>query len=95
MTTGARRGELCALQWDRVDFDSAVLNTRSSIGQRGARTWEKDTKTHQQRRITLDAQTVALLAAYQRHCAERAGHPAKLASSRRCLTDRFGSSPTR
>jgi integrase len=34
MTTGARRGELCALRWDSVYFDSAVLHIRSSIGQR-------------------------------------------------------------
>ncbi|HEY4007810.1 MAG TPA: tyrosine-type recombinase/integrase [Pseudonocardia sp.] len=73
MTTGARRGELCALRWNRVDFEAAVLNIRTSIGQRGARTWEKDTKTHQQRRITLDAQTLGLLAAYRQHCAELAG----------------------
>jgi len=73
MTTGARRGEVCALRWDRFDADAAVLVIRSSIGQRGKRTWEKDTKTHQQRRIALDSQTVALLVAYRRHCAERAG----------------------
>ncbi|WP_246127669.1 tyrosine-type recombinase/integrase [Amycolatopsis rhizosphaerae] len=72
MTTGARRGELCALKWDRVDFDKAVLEIRSSIAQRGGRTWEKDTKTHQQRRITLDEQTLALLRAYREHCARRA-----------------------
>jgi hypothetical protein len=35
--------------------------------------WEKDTKTHQQRRITLDAQTLGMLAAYRRFCADRAG----------------------
>jgi integrase len=35
--------------------------------------WEKDTKTHQHRRITLDPQTLGLLAAFQRHCAARAG----------------------
>jgi hypothetical protein len=29
-----------------------------------AKTWEKDTETHQQRRITLDDQTLALLRAY-------------------------------
>ncbi|MCY7299987.1 MAG: tyrosine-type recombinase/integrase, partial [Ilumatobacteraceae bacterium] len=73
MTTGARRGEVCALRWDRFDANGAVLVIRSSIGQRGKRTWEKDTKTHQQRRIALDSQTVGLLAAYRRYCAERAG----------------------
>lgn len=72
MTTGARRGELCALKWDRLDFDTGVLTIRSSIGQRGGRTWEKDTKTHQQRRITLDEQTLTLLGAFKRHCAQRA-----------------------
>ena len=72
MTTGARRGELCALKWDRIDFGKGVLEIRSSIAQRGGRTWEKDTKTHQQRRITLDEQTVALLRAYRDHCARRA-----------------------
>jgi integrase len=64
MVTGARRGELCALRWDRVDFTTGVLQIRTSIAQQGATTWEKDTKTHQQRRITLDPQTLALLTAY-------------------------------
>lgn len=65
MVTGARRGELCALQWDRVDFATGVLQIRTSVAQLGATTWEKDTKTHQQRRITLDPQTLALLRTYQ------------------------------
>ena len=65
MVTGARRGELCALRWDRVDFTTGVLQIRTSVAQQGATTWEKDTKTHQQRRITLDPQTLALLRTYQ------------------------------
>jgi integrase len=72
LMTGARRGELCALRWDRLDFSTGVLIIRSSIAQSGARTWEKHTKTHQQRRITLDDQTVALLRAYLRRCRDRA-----------------------
>lgn len=72
LMTGIRRGELCALRWDRVDFAAGVLTIRSSIAQTGAKTWEKDTKTHQQRRITLDDQTLALLRAYLRRCTERA-----------------------
>jgi integrase len=72
MTTGARRGELCALRWNRIDFAASVLDIRSSIAQTSGRTWEKDTKTHQRRRIVLDAQTLALLRAYLQHCAERA-----------------------
>lgn len=72
MTTGARRGELCALRWDGVEFDRATLVIRSSIAQEGSRSWEKDTKTHQQRRIALDATTVALLRAYRQECDQTA-----------------------
>ncbi|GAA4547271.1 tyrosine-type recombinase/integrase [Pseudonocardia xishanensis] len=76
MVTGARRGELCALSWDRLDLDRAVLTIRSSIAQRDTHTWEKDTKTHQQRRIHLDADTVTILKTYRGECqrlAESAG----------------------
>lgn len=73
MVTGARRGELCALAWDRLDADAGVLTIRTSIAQRGREAWEKPTKTHQQRRITLDPQTLSLLLAYRQRCAERAG----------------------
>lgn len=73
MVTGARRGELCALAWDRLDADAGVLTIRTSIAQRGRETWEKPTKTHQQRRITVDDQTLMLLVAYRKRCAERSG----------------------
>lgn len=72
MVTGARRGELCALQWERLDFAAGVLEIRTSIAQDGSKTWEKDTKTHQRRRITLDEQTLALLRAYHTTCLENA-----------------------
>jgi hypothetical protein len=45
---------------------------RKSIGQRSGRTWEKDTKTHQHRRIALDPETIALLAEHRRRCEARA-----------------------
>lgn len=72
MVTGARRGELCALTWECVDFAHEVLTLRSSIAQVGTRTWEKQIKTHQRRRITLDPQTLELLKAYRCRCEERA-----------------------
>jgi len=68
MTTGARRGELCAMRWDRLNLDQAVVSIRTSIAQLGALTWEKDTKTHQQRRIALDEATIGLLRAYRDRC---------------------------
>ena len=43
------------------------------VAQRSSTMWEKDTKTHQQRRIALDEQTLALLRAYRRRRLEQAG----------------------
>lgn len=72
MTTGARRGELCGLRWREVDLAQGVLTYRTSIAQQGGKTWEKDTKTHQQRRVALDAQTLEVLAEHRERCDTRA-----------------------
>jgi integrase len=73
MVTGLRRGELCGIRWRHVDLDTGVLALERSIGQRSGQTWEKDTKTHQQRRIALDLETIELLTEYRDRCANRAG----------------------
>jgi integrase len=65
MSTGARRGELCALRWSHVDIDTALLEIRSALAQDNSTVWEKSTKTHQHRRIALDQQTVDLLRAHR------------------------------
>jgi integrase len=72
MTTGARRGELCGLRWSHVDLPSGVLTYRRAIAQDGRHREEKDTKTHQQRRVTLDPETVAVLTEHRARCQERA-----------------------
>lgn len=72
MVTGCRRGELCALRWQHVDLEAGVLTLARNRRQRGGRTWEKDTKTHQSRRIALDPDTIALLAEYREQCERRA-----------------------
>lgn len=72
MTTGARRGELCALRWRDVQLDKAVLTYRRSIAQDGGETWEKDTKDHQKRRVALDPDTVAVLIEHHDRCGTRA-----------------------
>jgi integrase/DNA-binding transcriptional regulator YhcF (GntR family) len=72
MITGQRRGELCALRWNDVDLLGGTLHLQRSIGQRGSLTWEKDTKTHQDRRIVLDSETLRLLAEHQKRCEQRA-----------------------
>jgi integrase len=59
MTTGLRRGEVCILRWSRVDVSE--IEIRSSYRLRKGVGTEKDTKTHQMRRIALDTETVVLL----------------------------------
>lgn len=61
MTSGARRGELCALRWSRIDLDLGTVVIDSSVAQMAGKSWIKSTKTHQQRRITLDSATVDIL----------------------------------
>lgn len=52
---GARRGELCALRWSDLDRKAAVLTIGRSIFDVPGGGWnEKDTKTHQVRRVGLD-----------------------------------------
>jgi len=72
MTTGARRGELCVLRWSHVDLPAGVLTFRRAIAQDGRHREEKDTKTHNKRRVTLDSETVAVLTEHWERCQERA-----------------------
>jgi integrase len=73
MTTGGRRGELCALRWSDVDLDHGVVTLRRaiSLGEDGGMR-EKDTKTHQQRRVVVDAETVEVLREHLERCRARA-----------------------
>jgi integrase len=61
MTTGARRGELCALRRSDVDLDAGALTIGESTYGRRTTMKTKDTKSHQQRRIGLDEATVTIL----------------------------------
>jgi integrase len=61
MTTGARRGEMCALRRSQVDRAKGVLRVPRSLSGSRLTMREKDTKTHQQRRVALDSETLALL----------------------------------
>ena len=67
MTTGMRRGELCGLRFSRIEMDTETIDLRRNwVGGR-----EKDTKTHQARRIALDSETVVLLRKHRDRVAER------------------------
>ena len=70
MVTGMRRSELAALRWRNVDLERAVVELRAGYVVVGGVGVHKDTKTHQMRRITLDAETVALLIEHRVRCAE-------------------------
>ncbi|HNH37460.1 MAG: site-specific integrase [Microthrixaceae bacterium] len=52
--TGARRGELCALRWRHVNVDAGTLRIEAAIGETNV-VYEKDTKTHQHRTVTLSS----------------------------------------
>lgn len=74
LTTGARRGELCTLRWSRIDLTPgrAVMWLRRAIN-KGADGWsEGDLKTHQQRRVALDPETVEVLSEHLARCRARA-----------------------
>lgn len=72
VTTGARRGELCALRWSRVDLPAGTLTIAESMMDTGGRIEAKDTKTHQERRLALDPATVGALAGHRAWQADRA-----------------------
>lgn len=72
MTTGIRRGELCALRWKHVNLDNGVITVRRAIAQNGTHTEEKDTKTHQRRHVTLDPETIDVLSEHLARCENRA-----------------------
>jgi integrase len=61
MVTGMRRAELLALRWSDVDFDTGTVTVRRNYVRVNRKSIEKDTKTHQMRRLALDSATVEVL----------------------------------
>jgi integrase len=59
--TGARRGELCALQVRDLDLDTGVLHLAFNYVVVDGRRVRKDTKTHQDRYLAIDPVTCAML----------------------------------
>ncbi len=64
-SSGARRGELLALRWSDIDLDRGRLSIERGIVRVGDDLIEQGTKTHQSRRISLDAGTVSALRVHQ------------------------------
>lgn len=59
--TGARRGELCGLQWSHIDLGAGEVRICQAVEGAGSQMSIKDTKTHQERRLGLDPATVEVL----------------------------------
>ncbi len=71
-SSGARRGELLALRWSDIDLDGARLSIERGIVRVGDDLIEQGTKTHQSRRISLDAGTVSALQVHRNQMTDRA-----------------------
>ncbi len=59
--TGARRGELCGLQWADLDLDRGIMHVAYSYLVLPGVKVRKDTKTHQDRHLAIDDVTVTVL----------------------------------
>jgi integrase len=59
--TGGRRGELCALQWQHVDFQRHTLHIAGQVMQTATGPVQRPTKTHAERRVALDPVTLSEL----------------------------------
>ena len=71
--SGARRGELGALRWNDIDLEAAdVFIARAVVLDSSGSYVEKDTKTHQQRVVSLDEATVTSLTSLRRRAVENA-----------------------
>jgi integrase len=65
-TTGARRGELCALRWSDVDLERRSMTIARSVVDVPGGVTVKDTKTHRTRRVAIDDATLAVLLTQRR-----------------------------
>lgn len=70
---GGRRGEVAALRWSNIDLEAGqLLISKALVESRDHTIFEKDTKTHQARRVALDAGTVEVLRRWRSSVEERA-----------------------
>jgi integrase len=70
--TGCRRSEALALRWADVDWDKSELMIAHSLTMVDSLVVEKDTKTHQARRVVLDSGTLRELQSHKKRADDRA-----------------------
>lgn len=68
---GARRGEVVALQWEDIDLGAGMVRLDENYVRTSDRMLLKDTKSHQMRRVSIDAPTVELLRQHREDTAAR------------------------
>jgi integrase len=70
--TGCRRSEALALRWTDIEWKASELTIARALSTVGTGIVEKDTKTHQVRRLGIDKGTVAAFRAHRRRAEKRA-----------------------
>ena len=70
LDTGIRKGELCGLRWTDVDVDAATITIAQQLTGTGPQPTFGPTKTGGTRRVSIAAETVALLREHRRAQAE-------------------------
>jgi integrase len=96
LTTGCRRGELAALQWDAVDLDGGVVIVRQAFGEdRRGKCFLKVTKSERQRIIPMARAAIdALKATRARQAAEElAAKPGTYENRGFVFADKHGRPP--
>jgi integrase len=68
---GARRGEVVALQWEDIDLNAGMVRLDENYVRTSDGMLLKDTKSHQMRRVSIDAPTVELLRQHREDCTAR------------------------
>jgi len=68
---GARRGEVVALQWEDIDLGAGMVRLDENYVRTSDGMLLKDTKSHQMRRVSIDAPTVELLRQHREDCTSR------------------------
>jgi integrase len=71
-STGARRSELCGIQWDDIDWDGKTVTIARTIVAVTGQLLVEPTKTRRVRRISLDSSTVMTLRGHRATCQEHA-----------------------
>ncbi|MGC0271717.1 tyrosine-type recombinase/integrase [Pseudactinotalea sp. Z1739] len=63
LATGMRRGELCALRWQDIDLEAAVVSVDRSVTQQGQERHYVTPKNYERRAVSIDPEAVAALRA--------------------------------